>query len=48
MFHQDQKILVAKIKNNTQSEITVKLSDPKMLGAFLESLKAKKEKESQL
>ena len=35
MLQQDQKRLPAKIANEPQSEITAKLSDPKMLGAFL-------------
>ncbi len=38
MLQQDQKGFVAKIKNNTQIEITAELSDPKMSGAFLNSV----------
>jgi len=38
MRQQDQKSLAAKIENKTQSEMTVKLSDPKMMGAFLNSV----------
>jgi hypothetical protein len=37
MLQQDQKI-VAKIKNNTQSEVPAKLSDSKILDAFLNSV----------
>jgi hypothetical protein len=35
---QDQKNLVAKNCKKAQSEITAKLSEPKMLGAFLNSV----------
>jgi len=38
MLQQDQKCLVAKIENKTQSEITAKLLDPEMLGASLNSV----------
>jgi hypothetical protein len=38
MLKQDQKNLVAKIKNNKQSEITAKLLDLEMSDAFLNSV----------
>jgi hypothetical protein len=38
LHQQDTKNLVAKNCKKTQSEITAELSDPKMLGAFLNSV----------
>ena len=38
VLEQDQKNLVAEIENDTQSETTAELSDPKLLGAFLNSV----------
>ena len=38
MLEQDQKNLVAETKNDSQSETTAELSDPKLLGAFLNSV----------
>ncbi len=38
VLEQDQKNLVAEINNDTQSETTAKLSDPKLSGAFLNSV----------
>jgi hypothetical protein len=38
MLQKDQKSLATKTKNNTQSEITAKLLDSKMLDAFLNRL----------
>jgi hypothetical protein len=52
MLQQDQKNIEAKIANVTQSEITAKLLDHKMLGAIINcvnsSFKSKKGEELQL
>jgi hypothetical protein len=52
LHQQDQKNLVAKNYKKTQNEITAKLLDPELSGAFLNSVnsffKSKKKKEESL